>query len=115
MMETTAVGLSESAIITVWGVSLVIGVVVLAVVHTLLTMIRKTAGQILEGAGAIWTHGQLVANNTIQIPLFLGTTNRVVTQIKDEAVAILGATNAIEQHANGCPGCPECVLSTPLF
>jgi len=102
---------SESAVIIIWGSSLVIGLVVIAVVTFLLTMIRKTADQILEGASAIWTHGKLVANNTIQIPLFLGTTNRVVSQIKLEAVAILGATKAIEEHAKNCPGCPNCVLS----
>lgn len=100
---------------TVWWISLGIGAVVLLVVAFLLTMIRKTAGKILNGVSDIWTHGKLVANNTIQIPLFLGTTNQVVGQIKDEAVAILGAANAIEQHASGCPGCPECVLGKNEF
>jgi len=104
-------GITESAVLIVWVGSLVIGVVVIGVVAFLLTMIRKTADQILDGVSAIWTHGKLVANNTIQIPLFLGTTNRVVSQIKLEAVAILGATKAIEEHAKSCPGCPECVLS----
>ena len=106
-MET---GASEGAKVFVWWVSLGIGAVVLVVVAVLLTMIRRTALEILDGASQIWTQGKLVANNTIQIPLFLSTTNDVVEQIKSEAVAILGATNAIEQHATGCPGCPECVL-----
>jgi len=73
-------------------------------------MIRRTAAQILDGAGHIWTHGKLVANNTIQIPTFLKTTNRVAGQILATATQIVGATEAIEQHATGCPGCPACVL-----
>ena len=100
---------SQSAVEIIW---LVIGVVVIAVVAFLLKMISKTAEQILSGASAIWTHGKLVANNTIQIPLFLGTTNRVVNQIKSEAVAILGATKAISEHASQCSGCPDCVISS---
>jgi len=111
LTERKLLGITESAVLIVWASSLVIGVVVIAVVAFLLTMIRKTADQILDGVSAIWTQGKLVANNTIQIPLFLGTTNRVVSQIKSEAVAILGATKAIEEHAKSCPGCPECVLS----
>jgi len=107
-MET---GASESAKVFIWWISLGIGAVVLVVVAVLLNMIRRTALQILDGASQIWTQGKLVANNTIQIPLFLFTTNDVVEQIKSEAVEILGAANAIEQHATGCPGCPECVLA----
>ncbi len=108
-------GPSEGAILTVWGGSLIIGVVVIAVVALLLGMIRKTATQILEGASQIWTHGKLVANNTIQIPLFLGSTNQVVSEITREAGAILAAVQAIEQHAKGCPGCPDCLLSSREF
>lgn len=107
-METVA---SESTKLTIWWVSLGVGAVVLVVVALLLTMIRNTAVKILDAASQIWTQGKLVANNTIQIPIFLGTTNGVVEQIKTEAVEILGAAKAIEQHADGCPGCPECVLS----
>ena len=108
-METVA---SEGAKVTIWWVSLGIGAVVLGVVTLLLTVVRNTAVKILDAASQIWTQGKLVANNTIQIPIFLGTTNRVVEQIKNEAVEILGAAKAIEQHADGCPGCPDCVLST---
>ena len=78
----------------------------------LLMMIRTTAAGILAGASAIWTQGQLVANDTIQIPTFLKTTNRVAGNILAEAGPIVGAAAAIEQHANGCPGCPTCVLET---
>ena len=107
-MET---GASESAKVFIWWISLGIGAVVLVVVAVLLSMVRRTALQILDGASQIWTQGKLVANNTIQIPLFLFTSNDVVEQIKSEAVEILGAASAIEQHATGCPACPECVLA----
>ena len=95
---------------TIWLLSLVLAVVVTVVVAKLLSMIRGTAVNILNGASAIWTHGQLVANDTIQIPTFLKTTNRVAGEILNTAVGIVGAAQAIEQHADGCPGCPACVL-----
>ncbi len=101
---------SEEAITTVWIISLVLGLVVTIVVAILLIMIRKTARQILEGVHLIWTEGKLVANNTIQIPIYLTVTNQVVSKIYDTAVKIVGGAAAIEQHAGSCPGCPVCVL-----
>ena len=101
---------SQGAVLTVWWVSIVVALVVTIVVAILLEMIRSTAAKILVGAEAIWTHGKLVANNTIQIPTFLKTTNRVAGQILATAGQIVGATHSIEQHADGCPGCPACVL-----
>ncbi len=95
----------------IWILSLVLAIVVTLVVAKLLQMIRGTATQILDGASQIWTHGQLVANNTIQIPIFLKTTNRVAGQILATAGDIVGAAKMIEQHAEGCPGCPACVLA----
>jgi hypothetical protein len=94
----------------VWGVSLIIGVVVIGVVAILLGLIKNTAAKIDVAAGEIWTQGKLTANNTIQIPLFLFTTNRVVAKIYDSAVNIVGGAKAIQQHAEGCPGCPNCIL-----
>ncbi len=98
------------AVTIIWSVSLVIGVVVIGVVAFLLNLIRKTAVQIDQAAGEIWTQGKLTANNTIQIPLFLSTTNRVVSQIYQSAGNIVKGTAAIQQHAEGCPGCPDCIL-----
>lgn len=101
---------SENAITTVWTVSLVLGLVVIIVVAILLIMIRNTARKILGSVEIIWTQGKLVANNTVQIPIFLSTTNRVISKIYDTAVKIIGGSAAIKQHAEGCPGCPACVL-----
>lgn len=101
---------SENAITTVWIISLALGLVVVIVVAILLIMVRNTARKILGGVEIIWTQGKLVANNTIQIPIFLSVTNRVVSKIYDTAVKIIGGSAAIKQHAEGCPGCPACVL-----
>jgi len=101
---------SVEAITMVWGVSLIIGVVVIIVVAVLLHMIRNTARDIEGGASAIWTQGKLVANNTIHIPTLLGTTNAVADQILDNAVGVLNNAKEIVGHIDGCPGCPDCVL-----
>ena len=101
---------SEQTIITVWIISLVLGLVVIIVVAILLIMVRNTARKINAGVEVIWTEGKLVANNTIQIPIFLSVTNRVVSKIYQTAVRIIGGSAAIKQHAEGCPGCPACVL-----
>lgn len=111
-MASVLAEVSQGAVLTVWWISLGLALVVAIVVAILLEMVRRTARSILNGASAIWTQGKLVANNTIQIPLFLTVTNTVVGQILSTAAQIAGAANAIEQHADGCPGCPECVLGS---
>ncbi len=101
---------SEHAVTQVWIISLVLGLVVTIVVAILLILIRNTARDILGGVQKIWTEGKLVANNTIQIPIYLTVTNQVVSKIYSTAVKIIGGAAAIEQHASNCPGCPTCVL-----
>ena len=112
MEASMAMQASLGTIQTVWWLSIIIALVVTGVVAVLLTMIKRMANQILEGASAIWTHGQLVANDTIQIPIFLKETNQVAGQILETATEIVGATDLIKQHANGCPGCPACILDS---
>jgi hypothetical protein len=94
---------SGGAALTVWWASLGIGVVVIVVVAVLLTLIARTARQIDGEVSKIWTVGQRIANNTIHIPL-LNHTNRVVDEILERAGGIDGATEAIEEHAQECPG-----------
>lgn len=101
---------SEQTLTNVWIICLVLGLVVTIVVAILLILIRNTARKILGGVQKIWTEGKLVANNTIQIPIYLTVTNQVVSKIYDTAVKIIGGAAAIEQHASVCPGCPACVL-----
>ncbi len=101
---------SAEAINQVWIICLVLGLVVTFVVAILLIAIRSTARKILDGVQKIWTEGKLVANNTVQIPIYLSVTNQVASKIYDTAVKIVGGANAIKQHAGKCPGCPACVL-----
>ncbi len=86
------------------------GLVVTVVVGILLILIRNTARGILGGVHKIWTEGKLVANNTIQIPIYLTVTNQVVDKIYATAVKIIGGSAVIKDHASVCPGCPTCVL-----
>lgn len=102
--------MTPQTVYTLWWVSIVILLVVAGVVALLLTMVLRTARTILSVAGDIWTTGKMVANNTIHIPL-LRETNRLAGAILDTAGKIVAGAGAIEQHADGCPGCPECVLS----
>ena len=93
-----------------WIISLIIGLVVIGVVAFLLQMVVSTAKEIDQAAGKIWTEGKLTANNTIQIPLFLSVTNKVVGKIYKTAVNIVAGSASIKEHAKGCPACPHCVL-----
>lgn len=97
------------SIYPIWGLTLLIALVVLLVVAFLLRRILSSVNQIEAVAGEIWTVGKLIANNTIHIPL-LSTTNRVVTAIYDHALGIVNGSERIKEHAQGCPGCPHCVL-----
>lgn len=97
--------------IILWIVSLIIGLVVIGVVAFLLHLTKTTAKTIDGAAAKIWTQGKLTANNTIQIPIFLSTTNRVVGKIYESAVNIIKGSDAIKQHAQECPGCPKCILN----
>lgn len=95
---------------TTFDIWLAGGVVVAALASVLLLAIWKVAAQIEQEAGVIWTHGKLVAQNTVQIPL-LRATNRVVADIGRDGGGILAAADAILAHATTCPGCPDCLFA----
>jgi len=78
----------------VWGVSLVLGVVITVVVALLLQAVVTTARRIHLVAADIWTDGQRVANNTVQIAL-LDRTNHLFKGILAEAGPLAGATGQI--------------------
>ena len=101
---------SADTIRTVWSFSLAVFVVVLIVVAILLTLILRTAYDIKAGVAQIWNVGQRIANNTIQLSQLV-TTNAAAAAILTHAVGVIGATAAIKEHANDCPGCPACVLA----
>src|SRR4026209_416094 len=100
---------SAETVRTIWTLSLVVFVVVLVVVAILLTLILRAANDIKGGVAIIWNVGQRIANNTIQLSL-LAKTNDAAVQILQSAVGVIGATAAIKEHAEDCPGCPSCVL-----
>lgn len=99
----------EQAATFVWSVSLLIGLVVSLVVAALLWLIHRTASRIDAVVATIWDVGQRVANNTVHIPA-LYKTNALAASILDSALKINAGVAAIESHANGCPGCPQCML-----
>ena len=98
------------AVYLVWWVSIILLLVVTAVVALLLALVLRTARSIQHTANDIWTTGKLVANNTIHIPLLVDT-NRIAGRILETAGKILAGADAIEQHAETCPGCPACARS----
>lgn len=99
----------DQAVQFVWWASLVLGVVVSGVVALLLWLIHRAAANIKGLVSGIWDAGQRAANNTVHIPALIKT-NEVAGRILATAGRIDAATAAIERHANGCPGCPQCVL-----
>ena len=102
----------EQAVQWIWWSSLALGVVVSAVVALLLWLIHRGAATIDGHVARIWDVGQRVANNTVHIPA-LYKTNAVAGEILASAVRIDAGAAAIEAHAKGCPGCPQCMLNHP--
>ena len=99
----------EQASEFIWWVSLALGLVVSLVVTLLLWLIHQTASNINGQVARIWDVGQRVANNTVHIPA-LYKTNATAAEILACALNINQAAAVIESHANGCPGCPQCML-----
>lgn len=94
---------------SLFWISLAIGLVVTIVAAAMLTLVLRTAQDIDAGAKAVWTAGKLVANNTVHIPA-LARTNQIAVDILEGAGGILMAAQRILKHAQGCPGCPACLL-----
>lgn len=94
---------------TLFWISLAIGLVVTVVAAVLLTMILRTARSIDAGARTIWTIGKQVAGNTVHISDLIRT-NQIAVDILEDAGGILMAAQRILKHAQGCPGCPACLV-----
>ena len=100
---------ADAAAAFVWTTALVIGLVVSLVVALLLWLIFRQA-LIIDGvASKIWDTGQMVANNTIHIPV-LYRINEDIDKILITALSINAGAAAIKKHAEGCDGCPSCLL-----
>ena len=102
-------GPSADAVQQVWIYSLVVFFVVVLAVATLLTLIHRTVKEIHGGVSEIWNVGRKIANNTIHIAL-LDRTNFVAARILGSAGGVVGATQALKEHAESCPHCPSCAL-----
>jgi hypothetical protein len=92
-----------------WTITLVVYGAVLVAVAVLLALILGAARRVLATVSAIWTAGQQVASNTIHVAL-LDTTVHVAGEILESARGVARATAGLKAHAEGCPGCPACVL-----
>ncbi len=108
-MMDTAPGSAAQALMVVWWSSLGLGLVVSAVVAALLWLIQRSAKTIDGRVSRLWDAGQRVANNTVHIPALVKT-SEVAGQILAVALRIDAGAAAIESHAKGCPGCPQCML-----
>jgi len=75
-------------------------VVVTGVVALLLTMLARVTEQIEEGVAEIWRVGQLLANNTVHIPL-LARTNQSVDAMLPKADRVAAATGRIQRAVVG--------------
>ncbi len=100
---------ANAAALFVWVSALIIGLVVSLVVALLLWLIFRQAVIIDGVASKIWDAGQMVANNTIHIPI-LYRINEDIDQILVTALSINAGAAAIKKHAEGCNGCPSCLL-----
>jgi len=92
-----------------WGLALVVLVLVSAVVWLLLHLVARTAAGIKTEVAEIWERGQRVANNTIHIATLHEIADSVEA-ILIRAGGIAASAEAIQAHAEACPGCPACFL-----
>ncbi len=94
---------------TLWWITLGAGLVVTLVVAVLLQLIVSSARRIRGTVADIWVAGPLIANNTAHVDV-LRRINHVAGDILRTAGEIEAHTRSIHEHANGCPGCPRCVI-----
>ena len=91
-----------------WWLTLGIGAVVVLVVGVLLHMITTTAVRIRGALVQVWVVGPMIANNTAHVDV-LRRINLVAADILAAAGGIAKHTAHIQEHAEGCAGCPRCV------
>lgn len=98
---------------TLWWITIGLGLVVTLVVALLLWAILSEARKIEAGASRIWDVGQRIASNTVHVP-DLHRANRFVEQVLAGVPGLAGSLVRIRDHARGCPGCPACVVGGRL-
>ncbi|HEX6143450.1 MAG TPA: hypothetical protein VFZ01_12080 [Geminicoccaceae bacterium] len=95
-------------VMLLWWLALALLLVVTLVVAGLLAWLQNRARAIERLVGAIWQAGQRVAANTVHVPKLYGIAD-AVEAILASAGRTLARAEAIEAHAEGCPGCPACI------
>lgn len=101
--------MSEAAVDTgMWWVTLGVGVVVVGVVALLLGLVLSTARRIRTVLEEIWVVGPAIASHTAHVDL-LRRINLTAGEVLERAGQIDGHVARIQQHAEGCAGCPRCV------
>ena len=94
---------------TLWYISVAFAIVVTVVVGVLLTAILRQARKIEAGTSDIWDAGQRIASNTIHVPA-LAQSNVLVANVLECVPSVLDNLNRIREHAENCPGCPNCII-----
>ncbi|CAN5247509.1 hypothetical protein BH20GEM2_BH20GEM2_03760 [soil metagenome] len=94
---------------TWWWVTLGLGVVVTAVVAVLLVLIYRSALRIRDTVAEIWVAGPAIAAQTAHLAI-LRRVNLTAGEILATAGEIGGNAGRIQEHAEGCSGCPYCVI-----
>lgn len=100
----------SQALLRLWEIGLAGGVAVALLLVVALRLVRDTARRIDAGGKAVWTEGKRVAQNTVQI-LLLKRTNALALEIAADSEGVLRAVRRIATHAEGCPGCPDCLVA----
>lgn len=91
-----------------WWITLGVGLAVVAVVALLLVLVLHTARRIREVLEEIWVVGPAIASHTAHVDL-LRRINLTAGEVVERAGQIDGHVARIQEHADGCAGCPRCV------
>lgn len=91
-----------------WWITLGVGLVVVGVVALLLGLVLATARRIREVLQEIWVVGPAIASHTAHVDL-LRRINLIAGEVVGRAGEIDGHVSRIQEHADGCAGCPRCV------
>lgn len=94
--------------VEMWWITLGVGAVVVAVVALLLGLVLASARRIRGIVAEIWVVGPRIANNTAHLDL-LRPINLTAGDVLGQGGRILEHAGRIQQHAEGCAGCPRCV------
>lgn len=97
-----------AANVGMWWLALGVGAVVVAVVALLLGLVLASARRIRSLASEIWVVGPAIARNTAHLDL-LRRINLIAGDLLQGAGEIDAHVSRVQEHADGCPGCPHCV------